>query len=254
MKNRSTSLLLSLFSGLLLITVQTTLAQQPSGVDSRDKSADVKCHVTVTGAVHVPTRIEMRRRVRLLEALALVGGTTDRVGKTILITHPAPDSGCEKLAPDSVNEKLQGVEVYDLKDVLRGEDNANPYLQPGDTVEVSEAQSIYVVGSVFKPQAILIREPLTLTRAIAIVGGTLPDARTDSIRVIRHGPGKDARTGIRVSLKEIMRGRAKDLTLEPFDIVDVPSKKGGHPMPPIYDMKPKSNEMLAKELPLRVVY
>lgn len=254
MKNRSVSLLLSLLLGLLLTTVQTTLAQQPSGSDSRDKLADVQCPVTVTGAVRAPSRIEMRRRVRLLEALALVGGTTGRVGKEIRITHPAPDSGCGKLASGISDEKPQSVEVYNLLDVLRGGDNANPYLQPGDIVDVPEVQSIYVVGSVFKPQAFLLRESLTLTQAIAMAGGTLPDARTDMIRVIRHGPGKDERTEIRVNLKEIMRDRAKDLTLEPFDIVDVPSKKGGHPGPPIYDVKPKSNEMLAKELPLRVVY
>lgn len=252
MKNRSASLLLSFL--LLLTAAQTTRAQQPSVSDSRDKATDVTCIVIVNGAVRAPSRIEIRRRVRLLEALALAGGTTDQAGKVVWIIHSVSDSGCEKLAPDNAAAKPPFVQIYHLTEVLRGGDNANPYLQDGDLVFVHEAQNIYVVGSVVKPQAIPLRGPLTVTQAIAMVGGTIPDAKADGVRVIRYGLSKDERTEIRVNLKEIMRGRTEDLTLQPLDIVDVPSKRGGYAWPPTYDVKPKSNEILAKELPLRVVY
>ena len=60
---------------------------------------------------------------------------------------------------------------YKLGDVLQGKPEANPYLEAGDIVTLPEADQVYVVGNVFMPLTIPLREPVTLTRAIAMAGG-----------------------------------------------------------------------------------
>ena len=61
--------------------------------------------------------------------------------------------------------------MYKVSDLKQGKYEANPYIRPGDIVYVSEATPIYVTGSVVQPANLYLREEMTLTRALAIVGG-----------------------------------------------------------------------------------
>ncbi|OLE51171.1 MAG: hypothetical protein AUG51_24345 [Acidobacteria bacterium 13_1_20CM_3_53_8] len=226
MKNRIASLLVFLLAGLLLTTAQITRAQQSSNESSRTQLPDESCKepVIVKGAVRAPSRFEMRRRVRLIEVLALVGGVTENAGQTVKITHSIPASACGNLVPNGSSETT---ETYNLADVSRGDERANPYLRPGDAIEVSSLDAVYVVGQVVKPQGIYLRGPLTVTQAVAMTGGVLADARTDRVRISQLGVGSNTVTRIIVDLKAIKKHRAEDVVLQPYDIVEVPSKKYG---------------------------
>ena len=76
------------------------------------------------------------------------------------------------------------------------------------------------------PLTISLKEPITLTRAIAMAGGLKQDTRKDKIRILRQEPGTTTRKEITVDLSAIEKKRSEDLALAPNDIIDVPTSAG----------------------------
>jgi protein involved in polysaccharide export with SLBB domain len=225
--------------------VRSAAAQQTAA--NANSSGDVsrnECQspVTISGGVVAPGRFELRRSVRLNELLALAGGFTQRAKGSIEILHSTSMPPCKQDAPNG-SGKLppETSATYKIIDLLNGDEKANPYLRPGDSVTVFEMEPIYVVGSVMAPQGLLLRDGMTLTQALAMVGSVLKSARTEKISIFRQ-TGDHSSRRLYVNLKEIKKGRQQDILLQPYDIVDVPDKQdrypGGHPGPPIY-IKPK---------------
>lgn len=204
--------------------------------------------VAVIGAVDKPGRFQLQRRIRLLELISLAGGPTDKAGKRIQVAHSAarpictqPNVPADNLAATlaSTQDDPQQVEttdfdIYNLNDTLRSDEASNPYVLPGDVITVLEAEQAYVVGNVFKPAAIPLKEPTTVSQAIAMAGGALPDTKTDRIRIIRKVAGASNKVEIFVSLPEIVKQRAVDVVLDPGDIVEVPVSAGKRMMRTIY--------------------
>lgn len=180
-------------------------------------------HVAVIGAVNDQSRFELQRRVRLLELLTYAKGPSAKAGQTINIVHSTNISPCKQ---PTENEENAAFSSFKLGDVLAGKPESNPYLEAGDIVTVPEADQVYVVGNVFMPLTIPLREPVTLTRAIAMAGGLKQDTRKDKIRVLRQEPGTSVRKEITVDLYAIEKKRSEDLALAPNDIVDVPTSAG----------------------------
>ncbi|HKS08330.1 MAG TPA: polysaccharide biosynthesis/export family protein [Pyrinomonadaceae bacterium] len=179
--------------------------------------------VAIIGAVNDQSRFELQRRVRLLELLTFAKGTSVKAGQTINIVHSTNISPCKQATE---NEDNAAFSSFKLGDVLAGKPESNPYLEAGDIVTVPEADQVYVVGNVFMPLTIPLREPVTLTRAIAMAGGLKQDTRKDKIRVLRQEPGTSVRKEITVDLYAIEKKRSEDLALAPNDIVDVPTSAG----------------------------
>src|SRR5690348_7874419 len=95
---------------------------------------------TVFGAVRQPSRVEMKRKVRLNELIAVSGGFTERASGTIQILHTeplmCPEPGEEKDAEpiDGTKIPLQIVKIQELRAGIVG---ANPVIRPGDYVLVT---------------------------------------------------------------------------------------------------------------------
>ena len=83
-----------------------------------------------------------------------------------------------------------------------------------------------MVGNVFTPLTIQLKEPVTLSRAIAMAGGLKQDTKKDKIRIIRQEPGSATSNEMIVDLSAIEKKRAEDIALLPNDIVDVPLSSG----------------------------
>lgn len=179
--------------------------------------------VAIIGAVNDQSRFELQRRVRLLELLTYAKGPSTRAGQTINIVHSNAPSPCKET---DESDSSSAFSSYRLSDVLQGDPKSNPYLEPGDIVTLPEADQVYVVGNVFSPLTIALREPITLTRAIAMAGGLKQDTRKDKIRVLRQEPGTSSRKEITVDLYAIEKKSADDLPLLPNDIIDVPTSAG----------------------------
>lgn len=179
--------------------------------------------VAVIGAVNDQSRFKLQRRVRLLELLTYAKGPSTRAGQTINIVHSSASSLCKE---NDESDSAAVFSSYKLSDVLQGDPKSNPYLEGGDIVTIPEADQVYVVGNVFTPVTIPLREPVTLTRAIAMAGGLRQDTRKDKIRVLRQEPGTTVRKEITVDLSAIEKKSSEDLALLPNDIVDVPTSAG----------------------------
>jgi polysaccharide export outer membrane protein len=179
--------------------------------------------VAVIGAVNDQSRFELQRRVRLLELLTYAKGPSPRAGQTVNVVHSTASSPCKQVDETDTSSVFSS---YKLSDVLQGDPKSNPYVEPGDIVTLPEADQVYVVGNVFMPLTISLREPITLTRALAMAGGLKQDTRKDKIRVLRQEPGTSIRKEITVDLYAIEKKRSEDLALAPNDIIDVPTSAG----------------------------
>lgn len=179
--------------------------------------------VAVIGAVNEQSRFQLQRRVRLLELLTYAKGPSAKAGQTINIVHSTASSPCKQTDETDTSAAFSS---YKLSDVLQGDPKSNPYLEAGDIVTLPEADQVYVVGNVFMPLTIPLKEPITLTRAIAMAGGLKQDTRKDKIRILRQEPGTTIRKEITVDLSAIEKKRSEDLSLAPNDIIDVPTSAG----------------------------
>jgi polysaccharide export outer membrane protein len=180
---------------------------------------------TVFGAVRQASRVEMKRKVRLNELMAVSGGFTERAAGTIQILHTepvmCPEPGEEAAAApiDGTKIPLQIIQIADLR---LGKTDANPVIRPGDYVLVTEAEPVYITGAVVAPSGIYLREHLTLSRALAMVGGTRKEAKNSDIRIYRQKPGSSDQEIIRVDYASIKKNQTPDFVLMPYDVVEVP--------------------------------
>lgn len=179
---------------------------------------------TVFGAVRQATRVEMKRKVRLNELMAVSGGFTERAAGTIQILHTeplmCPEAGEEaEAAPiDGTRIPLQIVKISDLRS---GKVEANPVIRPGDYVLVTEAEPVYITGSVLSPGGIYLREQLTLSRALAMVGGARKEAKLTDVVIYRQTPGSVKQETIHVDVAAIKKNVKPDFVLQPYDIIEV---------------------------------
>ena len=181
--------------------------------------------VAIIGAVNEQSRFELQRRVRLLDLLTYAKGPTAKAGQTINIVHSPPSLVCQKR--DSETSDTTGAfSSYKLSETLKGYPQANPYIEPGDIVTLPEANQVYVVGNVFTPVTIPLREPITVSRAVAMAGGVKQDSKKDKVRIVRQDPSTSTSKEIVVDLSAIEKKQAEDIALMPNDIIDVPVSGG----------------------------
>jgi polysaccharide export outer membrane protein len=188
----------------------------------------------VFGAVRSPSRVQMQRRVKLLDLLAASGGVTDAAGGDIQIFHPEPVM-CpdpEDLAAVPVDtykpaDPTQvGYDIYSLYALKAGKQEANPYIRPGDIVIVQEAQPVYITGAVRTPQGLYLKNGMQLKQAIAMVGGLSKDAKASSVVIWRRKKGQADPEKLIVNYNDIKKEKIKDVDLQPYDIVEVPDNSG----------------------------
>ncbi|HEY6803292.1 MAG TPA: polysaccharide biosynthesis/export family protein [Pyrinomonadaceae bacterium] len=180
---------------------------------------------TVFGAVRQPTRVEMKRKVRLNELMAVSGGFTERAAGTIQILHteplmcPEPGEEAESAPIDGTKIPLQIVRVSDLR---AGKVEANPVIRPGDYILVTEAEPVYITGSVVSPSGIYLREQLTLSRALAMVGGTRKEAKNSEVKIYRQKVGSVEQEVLTFDYAAIKKNQKPDVLLMPYDVIEVP--------------------------------
>ena len=95
-------------------------------------------------------------------------------------------------------------------------------LTPGDTIIVSKAGIVYVVGDVRQPTGVVMENSgLTVLKAIAMAQGTNRTASLNNAKLIRTTAS--GRREIPVPLSKILSNKAEDLQLQAEDILFVPS-------------------------------
>jgi polysaccharide export outer membrane protein len=180
---------------------------------------------SVFGAVRQPTRVQMQRKVRLNELVVVAGGFTERASGTIQILHTeplmCPQPGEEALAAPIDGTKVP-LEIVKISDLRAGKLPANPVIRPGDYVQVTEAEPVYITGSVVSPQGIFLRDQLTLSRALAMVGGARKEAKVSEVKIWRQKLGAQDQEILIVDYGAIKKNKKPDIFLQAYDVIEVP--------------------------------
>jgi polysaccharide export outer membrane protein len=185
--------------------------------------------VVINGAIVKPGMFQMRRPVHLLELVQFyAGGPTAAAGGRVQLGRMPLGTDCSIA---SSNEAIQVIDrntdptfmSFKLDELLAGVDQANPLLQPGDVITVPEAQEAYIIGNVSRIGPIPLRsDSISMTRALALAGGTLPDTQKDKILIHRPDPkGGNTTKEMVVDLNAISKHLVPDFDVLPNDIIEV---------------------------------
>ena len=163
--------------------------------------------VDVLGEVRNPGIYKFLGTHSLYDAIAAAGGATTSQGSTITITHHDDPTHPLFIHVDSPNYS----ELQKLTEV-----------HPGDVVDVSRADSIYVLGDVGHPgqYPISYGEPLTALNALALAQGPNKAAKLSKASIVRKMP-----TGIQtlpVDLQQVEKNKVADPVLQAGDVLVVP--------------------------------
>jgi len=147
---------------------------------------------------------------RLFDILAEAGGTTPSAGQMISITHK-----------DSTNPQIVFLASDPVKTI-----EANVPVEQGDTIIVSKAGVIYVVGEVHGPSGFLMdeRDQYTVMKAVAMAHGLTKFAKPSNVRIVRRTPS--GQEEIPVPLDKILVSQSPDIPMQSNDILFVPSSRG----------------------------
>lgn len=147
----------------------------------------------------------------LFDILAEAGGTTANAGQLVTITHKGNIGTTQTVFLNS--DPLKSLE-------------ANVPVQQGDTIIVSKAGVIYVVGEVLAPNGFLMDEKgqYTVMKAVAMAHGLAKFAKPANARIVRRSPA--GQQEIPVPLDKILVSKAPDIPMQSNDILFVPSSKG----------------------------
>lgn len=144
---------------------------------------------------------------RLYDVISAAGGFSARAGKTVTITRrDLPQK------PITVT-----VDADPSKSV-----SSNVEVQPGDTIMVSKAGLVYVVGDVGRAGGFIMdnNERITVLQVLAMAQGVNRSAAMGSARIIRRTP--QGPTEVQVPLKQMMAAKANDMEMQPEDILFIP--------------------------------
>ena len=164
--------------------------------------------VTLLGEVKQPGVYPLLGPHSLLDLISAAGGFTPEAGELVTITHRAEPN-------NPVAVKIGTKPGSTIR--------SNVDIRPGDTIMVSHAGIVYVVGDVGKPGGFLLQRNghLTVLRAMALAQGPNKTAALNSAKLIRQND--DGREELPVPLKKILSNKAPDRTLADGDILFIPS-------------------------------
>jgi polysaccharide biosynthesis/export protein len=169
--------------------------------------------VSVVGAVEKPGPFELLGRQTVLSVLSEAGGLTRDAGEEIIIIRQlgAGDS-------TAIRVSIEGLFV-------KGDPKLNIVLEPGDVINVpvDKVVVIYVFGQVKNPGALQVKKSNlpTLTQAIAQAGGFTDRANRKKVSIRRKDvTGKELE--VNVNVRDILKGKIKDIPLQENDTVYVP--------------------------------
>jgi len=169
--------------------------------------------VSVVGAVEKPGPFELLGRQTVLSVLSEAGGLTRDAGEEIIIIRQlaAGDSEAIRISIDGL--------------FIQGDPKLNIVLEPGDVINVpvDKVVAIYVFGQVKNPGALQVKKSSlpTLTQAIAQAGGFTDRANRKKVSIRRKdASGKEFE--ISVSVRDILKGKIKDIPLQENDTVYIP--------------------------------
>jgi len=183
--------------GMLLHPLVSVLVTAQAGQD-----------VSVLGEVVRPGVYAYTAHHRLLDVISQASGVALGAGRVVNILHRSDPNTPHRVALDP-----EGADPSH---------EHNPELSPGDTIEVSRAGLVYVVGDVVRPGGFPVDSVhgLTVLQALSLAWGSTQNAATTRALLIREQKG--GRALITLNLKRMLRGQDPDQEIHDRDILFVP--------------------------------
>ena len=170
---------------------------------------------TIFGEVVKPGVYPLITDISITEALAGAGGLNKGQFRATSVeladlTHAFIARQGEVLPVDFVRLIRQGDLRYDIS------------LQSGDYIYIPSGLSkeVYILGEVNNPMLFAFRENMPMSRTLAQAEGFTPDADLKRIHILRGSLTNPS--VLMINFKEVLAGRAKEVPLEPGDVIYVP--------------------------------
>jgi polysaccharide export outer membrane protein len=163
--------------------------------------------VSVLGQVHTPGTYQITTPQTILRVLALAGGLSETADRNVTVKRHKSAEQIKYNVSNNADEALSDmIMVY-----------------PGDTVLVSKAPVVYVLGDVNKPGGYAIAtndERLSVLQVMAMAGSASKTSVKSHVVLLRatdHG-----QVQMPIHLNDIEKGKQADVALQANDIVYVP--------------------------------
>ena len=162
--------------------------------------------VSVLGQVRTPGTYSITTPQTILKVLSLAGGLTDTADRHITVKRQSGEQLSYYVSNDADQALANVVMVH-----------------PGDTVLVSHAAMVYVMGDVNRPGGYAIATNdarLSVMQVIAMAGSANKTSIPSHVRLIRTSASGPVETPVR--LDQIEKGKQADVMLQANDILYVP--------------------------------
>jgi polysaccharide export outer membrane protein len=164
--------------------------------------------VSVLGEVARPGVYPFTLHHRMLDLISSAAGLAPNAGRLVNVYHrddPRPPHPIV-LDPGGTDNRV----------------DHNPELHAGDTVQVSRAGLVYVVGDVVRPGGFAVdpAQGLTVVQALSLAWGPSQNAGVNKALLIREQKG--GRTLITLNLRRMIHGQDPDQPIYDRDILFVP--------------------------------
>jgi polysaccharide export outer membrane protein len=162
--------------------------------------------ISVLGEVQKPGIYPLPGQRKLFDAISAAGGVTLKASNTVLVSHRDGSPTRKIVISKDPAQQMEG----------------NIDVIPGDTVVVTRAGIVYVVGDVKLPGGFVMEHGrMSVLQAMSMAQGANLTAALGHSKVIRRG--EDGNKEIALSIKNILAGKAPDQSLLDEDILFIPT-------------------------------
>jgi len=165
--------------------------------------------ISLMGEVNRPGVYSALGTHRLLDLIESGGGLTNKAGRVVTVVHrDDPEHPITLTLSSNAGKKAEN----------------NIELLPGDTIVVSKAGIVYVVGEVNRPGGFVMEDNvITASQVLAMAAGPTHMAALNGTQMIRRTP--EGLKDIPLPLKKVLEAKIPDIQLQPDDIIWVPNSK-----------------------------
>ena len=184
--------------------------------------------VSVLGQVIKPGNYIYTPNLSLIKLVSQVGGFTPAaLTSDIKVVRASTDGNKTTIQVDMdkiIKEASQDfvLEPGDIVYVEKNSQNLMGQIGAGKEDIESPKDFVTILGQVATPGNYHLTKDVTLIRVIGQAGGFTPVAATNRIKIVRFEPASGKQKVIMVNGGKIMDGRAKDVKLEPGDLITIP--------------------------------
>jgi len=203
----------------------------------------------IQGAVKKPGVYQMEGHPSLLKLLSVAGGLAENHGSAAFIIRevknnkkgnspadatPGGNKPASALVANQTGQTASPGEeempeytlmTVNISGLYKGRFDQNAFVEPGDIVNIPQADVFFVAGEVNAPGSFPLSEGTTLRQAIALSQGTTLNAALGSGVIFRTDAQTGKRLEIPVNVGAVMKAKKEDIPILANDIVIVPNSR-----------------------------